>query len=89
MIKDTLQILLGLTNSLSKSIIMHCIQTIRLAVLWNGNQLVWFSPLGDAMSLYIFVLNLHGKVGPQTIQSAVEEGKWKTIKLSHLFLLMI
>ena len=39
MIKDILQ-MLGLTNSLSKSI-MHCIQTIRLAVLWNGNQLVW------------------------------------------------
>ena len=41
------------------------------------------------MSPYIFVLNLHGKVGPQTIQSAVEEGKWKTIKLSLLFLQMI
>ena len=74
---------------------MHCIKTTRLAVLWNGKQLEWFSPSrgirqGDAMSPYIFVLCME-RLG-HIIQSVVEEGKWKTIqfscngpKLSHLF----
>ena len=87
--------MLGSPNSLSKSINMHCIETTRLAVLWNGNQLECLSlsrgiRQGDAMSPYIFVLCME-RLG-HIIQSAIEEGKWKTIqlsrngpKLSHLF----
>lgn len=48
-------------NSTWVRIIMECIRTPRMAVLWKGKRLHWFRPSrgvrqGDAMSLAIFVL---------------------------------
>ena len=64
--------------------IMACIETSKLTVLWNGEQLDWFNPKrgihqGDSMSPYIFVLcNEHFGLA-----RAVMDGVWKAIKLSR------
>ena len=66
--------------------IMHCVETPRLSIVWNGKQLNWFKPSrairqGDSISPYIFVLCIE-RLG-HVICSAVELGSWKPIKLSR------
>jgi len=75
-------------------LIMQCVQTPRLSILWNGQQLSHFLPergirQGDAMSPAIFVLCME-KLS-QAISHSVSTGLWKGIKfaqdspiLSHL-----
>ena len=83
-IRDTLQSL-DFPEKWTKNI-MHYIQTPRLAVVWNGKCLDWFSPSrgirqGDSISPYIFVLCME-RVS-SIIQAAVDAAKWKPIKLSR------
>ena len=75
--------------------IMHCVESSRMAILWNGKKLEWFEPTqglrqGDAISLYLVVLCME-RLG-HIIQAEVESGQWKQVKasrygpkLSHLF----
>lgn len=77
------------------SLIMECITTTRLSVLWNGETTESFTPgrglrQGDPLSPYLFVLCLE-KLS-HMIQKAVADKKWKPIKIgrksppiSHLF----
>ncbi|XP_031099806.1 uncharacterized protein LOC116004005 [Ipomoea triloba] len=66
-------------------LIMHCIQTPRMSLLWNGDTLPQFSPSrgirqGDTMSPAIFVLCMEQL--SQLIEGRVLEGVWKGIRLS-------
>ena len=90
---DTLK-LTGISIHLSR-IIMECITTAKMSVLWNREITEEFSPgrgirQGDPLSPYIFVLCIerlsHG------ISQAIMEGSWKPIcltkqgtPLTHLF----
>lgn len=77
------------------TLIMDCISTPSMSVLWNGHPSPPFHPQrglrqGDPLSPYIFVLCME-KLS-QSIQRAVNQGRWKPIKLgrrgiplSHLF----
>ncbi|KAL4333656.1 hypothetical protein GQ457_07G010760 [Hibiscus cannabinus] len=74
-IQDTL-FDLGLPSKLCK-LIMHCISTVSLQILWNGSVTDSFSPSrgirqGDPLSPYIFVLFLERLV--QTVAEAVSLG---------------
>ena len=89
-IKDTLE-KAGLPYLWIKNI-MHCVETMRTSVVWNGNPLKWFKPSrgirqGDPISPYLFVLCME-RLG-HIISQAIEEGKWKPIThgppISHLF----
>lgn len=74
---------------------MHCIETPRMSVLWEGRNLEWFKPergirQGDAISPYIFVLGSE-RLG-HIITEVVNHGTWKGINvtregpnISHLF----
>ena len=90
---ETLQ-LAGIPIQFSR-LIMECIITVKMSILWNGEATEKFSPgrgirQGDPLSLYIFVLCIkrlsHG------ISQVVREGFWKPIRLAkqgtpltHLF----
>ena len=90
---ETLQ-LAGIPIQLSR-LIMECVTTVTMSILWNGEITEEFSPgrgvrQGDPLSPYIFVLCIerlsHG------ISQAVREGCWKPIRLvkrgtplTHLF----
>jgi len=92
-IHDTL-VDIGLPSSLIH-VIMHCITTPTMHVLWNGRPTDAFNPSrvvrqGDPISPYIFVLCME-RIS-QTICKLVDEGHWHAIKmsrrgpsLSHLF----
>ena len=58
-IKDTLQ-KASLPNDWIRNV-MHCVETVKMSVMWNGKNLEWFGPTrgicqGDAISPYLFVL---------------------------------
>lgn len=65
--------------------IMHCIETTRMSILWNGEPTDWFKPSrgirqGDAMSPFIFVLCIE-KLS-HMIKEEVANGRWKGVKLT-------
>lgn len=76
-------------------IVMSCLASSRLSVLWNEKCLEEFKPerglrQGDPLSLYLFVLCMEVLGGH--IKTALEGCKWKTCvaskggpKISHLF----
>lgn len=76
-------------------IILHCVTTSTLSVLWNGQPTQPFKPSrgirqGDPLSPYLFVLCMERL--SQAISRSVQAGQWKPIKLgrfgpplSHLF----
>lgn len=75
----------GFSRSLI-DLIMYCISSANLSVLWNGHILPAFKPTrgmrqGDPLSPYLFVLCM--EVLGQQIQQAVTNGQWKTIKLAN------
>lgn len=84
----------GFEDQLIK-LIMFCICSSSLAIIWNGEILEEFKPQrglrqGDLLSPYLFVLCTE-TLGNQ-IQLAIDEAKWKGIKprrwserVSHLF----
>lgn len=83
-IQETIQ-LIGLEERWV-NIIMTCITTPRLAVLWNGAQLDWIKPergirQGDPMSPYMFVLCIERL--SHLIKEEAKRGNWKGIKLSR------
>ncbi|XP_019166798.1 PREDICTED: uncharacterized protein LOC109162582 [Ipomoea nil] len=68
-----------------KDLIMTCVRTSRLSVIWNGDRLETFRPgrgirQGDAMSLAIFVLCME-RIS-QMIVSATDSHRWKGIKIA-------
>lgn len=78
------------------TLIMECITTSSMSVLWNGSPSPSFATpqcglrQGDPLSPYIFMLCME-KLS-QSIQETVNQGSWKPIKLgrrgiplSHLF----
>ncbi|KAL9451441.1 hypothetical protein AB3S75_013079 [Citrus x aurantiifolia] len=79
-IHETLQELNLLTTLIS--LIMECITTATMNVLWNGERTSEFRPgrgvrQGDPLSSYIFVLYIeclsHG------ISRSIQQGHWKPI----------
>ena len=69
-----------------KKNIMHCIGTVKISVIWNGQKSKWFKPSrgirqGDPISPYLFILCME-RLG-HIINRAVAEGLWKPIKLSR------
>ncbi|XP_019158270.1 PREDICTED: uncharacterized protein LOC109154983 [Ipomoea nil] len=82
-IKDTM-VQAGFNDSWVK-IIMSCVSTSRLAIIWNGERLEYFRPergirQGDAMSPAIFVLCMERL--SHLILSEVTKRNWKGIKLA-------
>lgn len=75
----------GMTDPLI-AVIMGCIQSTKISVLWNGERLDSFTPecglrQGDPLSPYLFVLCM--EVLGQQIREAVRVGTWKACKLSR------
>lgn len=65
-------------------IVMHCISTSTMSVLWNGEALEEFKPTrgirqGDPFSPYLFVLYIEKLF--QMIEVAVNHNHWKPIQL--------
>ncbi|XP_028761232.1 uncharacterized protein LOC114719845 [Neltuma alba] len=77
------------------NLIMNCVSTATMNVLWNGVPSETFTPTrgvrqGDPLSPYLFILCME-RLG-QLIHTEVHEGRWKPLKLSangppfsHLF----
>lgn len=75
--------------------VMGCVETAKLAPIWNGEQLDWITPSrgirqGDAISPYLFVICIERL--SHLINDSVHNKRWKGIKLSkygptitHLF----
>lgn len=66
--------------------IMTCVETSRLAILWNGRQLDWIKPergirQGDPISPYLFVLCI--KRLSHLIKAEVANHNWRGVKLSR------
>ncbi|XP_057744587.1 uncharacterized protein LOC130962384 [Arachis stenosperma] len=81
-ISDTLMDI-GLPQMFIK-LILNCISTAKMRVLWNGEELEEFSPLrgirqGDPISPYIFVLCIERL--SQLIGAAMDHKFWKPIRL--------
>ena len=67
--------------------IMQCVETTRIAIIWNGKQLHWFKPTrgirqGDPISPYLFVLCME-RIG-HIIHSEVNIINWKPIQIVKL-----
>lgn len=86
--------MVGFGNMLIQ-VILSCLETSQLAVLWNGDRLPPFKPgrglrQGDPLSPYLFVLCM--EVLGQKIQQAVAAKQWRACRvrrdgpmISHLF----
>lgn len=66
---------------------MTCIETPKMSIIWNGEQLEEFKPQrgirqDDLISPYIFVLCME-TLG-HIINQSVLKGEWKPIKISRL-----
>lgn len=67
------------------SLILFCISSVQILILWNGKRLSAFSASrglrqGDPLSPYLFVLCL--EVLGKKIQQAVDVGDMKAIKVA-------
>ncbi|XP_057418984.1 uncharacterized protein LOC130713213 [Lotus japonicus] len=67
-------------------LIMNCVTSSKLDLLWNGSKLPWFNPVrglrqGDPMSPYLFVMCME-KLSVR-IQNAVSAGLWHPITMSR------
>ncbi|XP_019167321.1 PREDICTED: uncharacterized protein LOC109163057 [Ipomoea nil] len=83
-IKDTVEDI-GLNDTWTKRI-LECVSSPRLAVLVNRQKMEWFKPTrgirqGDSISPLIFVLCIERL--SHIIQSSINSGHWKGIKLSR------
>lgn len=72
------------------SLIMSCVSSMHLSVLWNGNITEKFKPEGDPLSPYLFVIYLE-KLS-RLIDAAVASKKWQMLApcqggvlISHMF----
>lgn len=70
------------------TLIMKCIESTSINVLWNGNATVDFSPSrgirqGDPLSPYIFVLCLERL--SQLINKEVDQGSWRLFRIKRTF----
>ncbi|XP_019164336.1 PREDICTED: uncharacterized protein LOC109160503 [Ipomoea nil] len=68
------------------NIIMECVTTPKLAILWKGSQLDWITPTrglrqGDPISPYLFVLCMERL--SRLIKEEVHKKNWKGVKLSR------
>ena len=68
-----------------KKNVMHCVETVKLSIIWNGKNLEWFNHIkgirqGDPISPYMFVLCM--ECLDHVIDQAILEGIWKPIMLS-------
>lgn len=68
------------------SLIMSCLQTTSLTVLWNGDGVEEFKPTrglrqGDPLAPYLFVLSM--EILSQAINNSVAEGDWHPIKVTR------
>ncbi|XVF22870.1 hypothetical protein REPUB_Repub12eG0208500 [Reevesia pubescens] len=76
---------LGLPSSLI-ALIMYCITSTTMSILWNGDTTDAFKPTrglrqGDPLSPYLFVLCLQ-KLS-SLIDNSVQNGEWQPLKLSR------
>lgn len=80
-------------------LIMHCVTSSMLSLIWNGKRLQSFQPTrglrqGDPLSPYLFVPCM--EMLSLVISEAVSDNKWEPIQISrngpvvsHLYLLMM
>ena len=78
-----------------KRIIMNCVTSTSINILWNGEKTDTFKPSrglrqGDPLSPYLFVLCME-KLS-QVIEDCLDEGEWRALRagmsgpcISHLF----
>ena len=83
-IRDTIMEV-GLNQTWTRNL-MHCIESSRMSILWDGTKLDWFTPKigirqGDPISPYIFVMCF--ECPSHIICKAIADGDWKGIKLSR------
>lgn len=83
-IRDTLQVA-GFDANWDRNV-MGCVETSRLALLWNNQQQDWIYPKrgvrqGDAISPYLFVMCVDRL--SHLVKKLVDEGRWKGIRLSR------
>lgn len=68
------------------TVIMECVTTASLQVLWNGEPTQRFKPSrgirqGDPLSPYLFVMCMERLY--QTIQETIADGRWKPIRVNR------
>lgn len=66
--------------------IMNCVESSRMAILWNGEPMEWFRPTrgirqGDAMSPFLFALCIERL--SHIIGKSVLDGRWKGIQVTR------